>query len=89
MKKSFRGLSAWFVLLLLSFPSAGVACEVCFGNPDDPQTKGMEAAIITLLIVTYLTLLGIIGAFVVIRFKARAGRDPILAASQVNGGQND
>ncbi len=89
MKSWMRRFSVWMVFLLMAFPSASKACEVCFGNPDDPQTKGMEAAILTLLAVTYLTLLGMIAAFVVIRLKARSGRKPTLAVSQANGGQND
>ena len=29
------------------------ACSTCFGDPQDPQTHGMNAAIFTLLGVTY------------------------------------
>jgi hypothetical protein len=29
------------------------ACASCFGDPNDPQTHGMNAAILTLLGVTY------------------------------------
>ena len=54
-------------------PSTLWACETCFGNPEDPQTKGMAAAIITLLVITYLLLITIIGLFVYyLKFKKRS-----------------
>lgn len=47
------------------------ACATCFGAPDDPQTQGMNAAILTLLGVTYTLFLGMIAAAVVIWHKSR------------------
>ncbi len=47
------------------------ACATCFGAPDDPQTKGMNAAILTLLGVTYSLFLVMIGAAFVIWRKSR------------------
>ena len=58
-------------LLLWGLPSAAFSCEVCFGDADDPQTKGMQGAIITLLIVTYLTITGLVGMFI---FQLRRAR---------------
>jgi hypothetical protein len=54
------------------FSPAASACETCFGDPNSSETKGMAAAIITLLIITYVMLTGIIGFFVYVRFKARS-----------------
>ena len=61
-----NGLRSRIVLFILCFQSWTMvqACEVCFGNPDDPQTKGVQAAIITLLVITYVTLTAIIGFFI-------------------------
>ncbi|MDJ0842397.1 MAG: hypothetical protein QNK37_38200 [Acidobacteriota bacterium] len=67
MKRFLAALS-----LLLFSPAVVTACDVCFGNPEDPQTKGMAAAIITMLIVVYATLLTIIGFFVYRYFRRRA-----------------
>lgn len=44
-------------LLLVAFASLVIvgtasACSVCFGDPDDPQSHGMNMAILTLLGVT-------------------------------------
>ena len=41
-----------------------MACSVCFGDPGDPQTKGVQAAILTLGGIAYatvLTILAVIG----------------------------
>jgi hypothetical protein len=35
--------------LLVSAPAAAQACAVCFGDPESPLTKGMNAAILFLL----------------------------------------
>lgn len=39
------------VLFLLSVPAVAQACSVCFGNPDHPQTQGVQKAIVFLLAV--------------------------------------
>jgi hypothetical protein len=70
MKNTFRK-SIGFLLLAAASPFMATACEVCVGNPEDPQTKGMNAAIITMLIVTYGLLMTIIGFFVYLRLKKR------------------
>jgi len=59
-----------FISMVLSGPSLW-ACEVCFGNPDDPQTKGMQGAILTMLFITYFTLLTIIGVFIYLFKRSR------------------
>ncbi len=47
------------------------ACATCFGAKDDPQTEGMNMAILTLMGITYTLFLGMIGAAVVIWRKNR------------------
>jgi uncharacterized membrane protein len=50
-----RKTLARILALLLAFSVFAVAadaCSVCFGDPDHAQTKGMNAAILTLLGVT-------------------------------------
>lgn len=48
------------------------ACATCFGAADDPQTKGMNMAIFTLMFVTYGLFLGMItAAFLIWRRNRR------------------
>jgi len=70
MKKKLR--YCFFVLMAVLLSPGALACETCFGDPNSAETKGMAAAIITLLIITYVMLTGIIGFFVYLRFRARA-----------------
>ena len=51
--------------------SPALACNSCFGDPNDPQTKGMAAAIIVMLVVTYLMLSLIFGFFIYRYYKRR------------------
>lgn len=48
------------------------ACATCFGDPNDPQTQGFNAAILTLLGVTYGLFLGMFVAGFFIWRKSRA-----------------
>jgi heme/copper-type cytochrome/quinol oxidase subunit 2 len=57
------------ILWLAGSPAS--ACSVCFGDAEDPQTKGVAAAIIFMLVTTYLLLSTIIGLFVFRHFKNR------------------
>lgn len=66
-----RWLFAVISLALLHAPEA-LACTACFGDPDSSQTQGMNAAILTLLAVTFGVLLG--GAGVMMQIMVRAGR---------------
>jgi len=43
-------------IVLLVDTHAAWACAVCFGAPDDPQTRGMNMAIATMLSVTGVVL---------------------------------
>lgn len=60
-----------FLAMATAFPFAASACEACVSNPDDPQTQGMQAAILTLLIITYGLLMTIVGFFFYLRLKQR------------------
>jgi hypothetical protein len=48
---------------LLGVPALALACPVCFGNPSSAQTKGAQAGILALLIVTVLMLAAFGGFF--------------------------
>ena len=50
-------------LVLLGVPQLALACPVCFGNADSAQTRGAQAGIIALLIVTVAVLASIAGFF--------------------------
>ena len=66
-----------FLLIALLAPAAH-ACSVCFGDPESPQTAGMNAAIGTLLGVTLVVLTGValFGGMVMWRFAQQtATRD--------------
>jgi hypothetical protein len=58
-------------------PAAPVwACATCFGAADDPQTHGMNAAILTLLSVTYGLFFTMGAAGFVLWRRARLATDP-------------
>jgi hypothetical protein len=50
---------------LLAVPKIALACPVCFGNANSAQTKGAQAGILALLIVTVAMLSSIAGFFFV------------------------
>jgi hypothetical protein len=49
-------------LVLLAVASPALACPVCFGNPNSAMTKGTQAGIFALLLVT-VAMLGAFGGF--------------------------
>ena len=49
--------------VLVGVPQLALACPVCFGNADSAQTRGAQAGIIALLIVTVAVLASIAGFF--------------------------
>lgn len=53
MMTVFRRIGTLAVLGVLAAPRVGWACATCFGAEGDPQTEGLNAAIITMLGVTY------------------------------------
>jgi hypothetical protein len=52
-------------MALLALPKLALACPVCFGNPNSAQTKGAQAGILAMLIVTVAMLSSIAGFFFV------------------------
>ncbi|MFQ6607810.1 MAG: hypothetical protein ACE5EE_04650 [Fidelibacterota bacterium] len=53
------------------------ACATCFGAPDDPMTKGMNMAIITLLGITG-SVMSMVGVMIVLlRKRARVIREKL------------
>jgi hypothetical protein len=50
-------------LAVLGLPRLVEACPVCFGNPASAQTKGAQAGVLALLIVTVAMLASIAGFF--------------------------
>jgi hypothetical protein len=50
-------------LVAIAVPHIVEACPVCFGAPDSPQTKGAQAGILALLVVTVSMLAGFAGFF--------------------------
>jgi hypothetical protein len=59
-----RGLAAALtVVVSLAWPALALACPVCFGNPNSAQTRGAQAGILALLMVTVAVLASIAGFF--------------------------
>lgn len=56
------------ILALFLLPRVTWACATCFGAEGDPQTEGLNMAIITLLGVTY-TLFGAMALFVFLKWR--------------------
>jgi predicted transporter len=52
-------------LVLLTVPRLALACPVCFGGPDSPQTQAAQMGILALLVVTVGMLASIAGFFFV------------------------
>ena len=50
---------------LLAVPRLALACPVCFGGPDSPQTRAAQMGILALLVVTVGMLASIAGFFFV------------------------
>ena len=50
---------------LLAAPRLALACPVCFGGPDSPQTQAAQMGILALLVVTVGMLTSIAGFFFV------------------------
>ena len=67
-------------LVLLAAARPALACPVCFGNPNSAQTKGAQAGILALLIVTVAVLASIAGFFFIYL------RRRIRLFEQINGG---
>ena len=62
--RHFTAITTLVIALMLASDRA-MACATCYGAEGDPQTKGLNAAIITLLGVTYTLFTGMaVTAFV-------------------------
>jgi hypothetical protein len=55
--------TALTTLVLVIVPRLALACPVCFGNANSAQTKGAQAGILALLVVTVAVLSSIAGFF--------------------------
>ena len=67
-------------LALVGLPSIVLACPVCFGAADSAQTRGAQAGILALLMVT-LSVLGAFAGFFFIYLRRR-----IRMFEEANGG---
>ena len=65
--------SSFFVFIVM-FATAVSACPVCFGDPNAPSSKGMNAAIWFLLGMVGLVQAGFVALFVTFWRRARAMR---------------
>ena len=63
--------TATAVSLLMAAPRVLLACAVCYGAPEAPQTRGMNLGIITMLGVTGVVLGGFGGMMICFARRAR------------------
>ncbi|MFP6583445.1 MAG: hypothetical protein VCD00_12935 [Candidatus Hydrogenedentota bacterium] len=77
----FRRIVMLGVFAILLTPRTGWACATCFGAEGDPQTEGLNMAIITLLGVTY-TLFSVmaLAAFLIWKKNQKAMQDEMTDA---------
>jgi hypothetical protein len=54
---------ALVTVALVVIPRLALACPVCFGNPNSPQTRAAQTGILALLMVTVAMLASIAGFF--------------------------
>jgi hypothetical protein len=57
-------------IVLLTIPKLALACPVCFGAADSPQTKAAQTGILALLVVT-IAMLASIGGFFFVYLRRR------------------
>jgi hypothetical protein len=57
-------------MALLAIPRLALACPVCFGGPDSPQTQAAQTGILALLVVT-VAMLGSIAGFFFVYLRRR------------------
>ena len=68
-------------IAVLLIPRLALACPVCFGGPDSPQTRAAQSGILALLVVT-VVMLASIAAFFFIYLRRR-----IRMVEESNGGE--
>ncbi len=71
MKKLRSFLTLTAAAAWLALPHAAVACATCYGAADSPMTKGMNNAILTLIILVGVVYLGIGKVFLDFRRRSR------------------
>lgn len=59
--KLARGMFLLLMLMVLGAPDDVHACSVCFGDPDNPMTKGAVAGVYVMIGFVGFVLFGIIG----------------------------
>ena len=62
--------TALATIALLAIPRLALACPVCFGNPNSPQTRAVQTGILALLLVT-VAMLASIGGFFFVYLRRR------------------
>jgi membrane glycosyltransferase len=62
---------ALLTLALTVAPRLAHACPVCFGGPESLQTRGAQAGILALLVVTLVMLASIAGFFIYLGRRIR------------------
>lgn len=76
-----RILLALPVLAAVFCPQALFACAACFGQSDDKMAQGMNAGIMTLLVIIATVLTGVAAFFIhVARRAARQSSTPTVSA---------
>ena len=73
------GRVALTLVVSLVAVGAASACSVCFGDPDDPQSHGMNMAILTLLGVTGSVLGSIVAVGTSIALRVRRAESAALS----------
>lgn len=66
-----RSAAAAVVLTCLAFAVEASACSVCQGNPDSELSKGAQAGVLFMVLVTYGLLLSLAGMAAVWMVRAR------------------
>jgi len=57
--------------IALAQPESASACATCYGASDSPLAQGMNWGILTLLVVVFSVLSGIVGFFVHLGWRSR------------------
>ena len=83
---SHRLFGLFLTLILAVMPAALQACATCYGASDSPMARGMNAGIMTLLVVIGGVLAGIVAFFV---YVIRRGASMSAAAGTESSSHNN